>query len=247
MQLTEQIMGMPVTLNLPDAPEQTPLFEAVFGLFHRVDERFSPYKARSEVTQVGQIGYCDSPSNEMSDILRLAEDTKHATRGYFNVWNGLSFDPSGLVKGWAIDQAALLLRRRGITNYYLEAGGDIVVSRPDRQQAPWRIGIRNPFDRHTIIKTLELTNGGVATSGTAIRGQHIYNPHAPNQPLTDIVSLTVIAPTIYDADRFATAAFAMGTGGIHFIEQLPYLEGYQINHVGIATFTSGFDKYAATP
>ena len=70
---------------------------------------------------------------------------------------------------------------------------------------------------------------GVATSGTYIRGLHIYNPRGGNEPVSDIVSLTVIGPNIHDADRFATAAFAMGAAGINFIEQLPGYEGYIID------------------
>ncbi len=58
-----------------------------------------------------------------------------------------------------------------------------------------------------------------------------------------VVSLTVVGPNIYEADRFATAAFAMGEAGIMFIEKLPGFEGYMVNDNGIATFTSGFEKY----
>jgi thiamine biosynthesis lipoprotein len=88
-----------------------------------------------------------------------------------------------------------------------------------------------------------LTDCGVATSGTYVRGQHIYDP-IHNQTLPDgVVSLTVIGPNIYEADRFATAAFAMGLEGIYFIESLEGFEGYLINQQGQATFTSGFTEY----
>ena len=83
----------------------------------------------------------------------------------------------------------------------------------------------------------------MATSGTYIRGQHIYNPFERSQPITEIVSLTVIGPNVYEADRFATAAFAMGRVCIDFIEQQNGLEGYMIDQDGIATLTSGFEKY----
>jgi thiamine biosynthesis lipoprotein len=83
----------------------------------------------------------------------------------------------------------------------------------------------------------------VATSGTYLRGAHIYNPHAPDAPAGDIVSLTVIGPNILEADRFATAAFAMGEGGIDFIERVDGLEGYQIDSEGMARMTSGLERY----
>ena len=97
--------------------------------------------------------------------------------------------------------------------------------------------------RKEIVKVLAVTDKGIATSGTAIRGQHIYNPHNPVTPLQDIVSLTVVGPNVYEADRFATAAFAMGKRGIYFIEQLPGFEGYMIDASARATFTSGFERY----
>ena len=55
----------------------------------------------------------------------------------------------------------------------------------------------------------------------------------------------MIGPNIYEADRFATAAFAMGARGIHFIEKFLDLEAYMINQKGIATMTSGFEKYTS--
>jgi len=86
---------------------------------------------------------------------------------------------------------------------------------------------------------------GVATSGTYIRGQHIYNPYRPEEKIEDIVSITVVGPDIYEADRFATAAFAMGRGGIMFIEELKDFEGYAVDAAGIATMTSGFSALIA--
>ena len=83
----------------------------------------------------------------------------------------------------------------------------------------------------------------MATSGTYERGQHIYNPHLGRTPLRDIVSITVIGPNVYEADRFATAAFAMGNEGINFIEHLNGFEGYSVSSDGIGTETSGFNKF----
>ena len=93
---------------------------------------------------------------------------------------------------------------------------------------------------------MEIHDRGVATSGTYIRGEHIYNPRASYQEVHAVKSITVIGPDIYEADRFATAAFAMGEAGIGFIESLRGFEGYQIDQNKIATYTSGFEDYAAT-
>jgi thiamine biosynthesis lipoprotein len=94
-----------------------------------------------------------------------------------------------------------------------------------------------------IVRVVYPRDGGVATSGSYVRGQHIYDPHAPGRPVEGALSLTVIAADVLTADRFATAAFAMGRAGIEFIERLPGCEGYLITADGRATMTSGFKAY----
>jgi FAD:protein FMN transferase len=127
----------------------------------------------------------------------------------------------------------------------VDAGGDIQTSGKSSRGKKWTVGIKNPFKQEEIVKILSVGGEGVATSGTYIRGQHIYDPKDKSKKLEEIVSLTVIGPNIYEADRFATAAFAMGPEGIHFIEKLPGLEGYMIDKRGIATETTGFKKYVS--
>lgn len=231
-----QIMGMPVTLIIDDQQADDAVFESIRKYFIYVDERYSPFKPDSEVSRVNAGLPRDEWSTELRSIWCKCEDTKHSTGGYFDVMHEGRFDPSGLVKGWAIDNAAELLRGRGVTDFYVEAGGDIQVN-----GHPWRVGIRNPFNRHENVKVVELTDRGIATSGTYIRGQHIYNPKG--DMTADVASLTVIAPSIYDADRYATAAFAMGRHGIQFIESMPGLEGYMITTDRQATMTRGFERF----
>ena len=215
----------------------------MYGYLAYVDETFSTYKETSEVSRLnrGELRE-DEYSEDMREILALSEETRRATGGYFNIWRVGACDPSGLVKGWAVRNAARILDERGLRNYYLDAGGDLQLAGV-KDGAPWRVGIRNPFNRAEHVKALSLTDCGVATSGTAIRGQHIYNPHHAGQPITEIVSMTVIGPDVYEADRFATAAFAMGRMGVAFVEGLDGFEGYMIDAQGIATYTSGFERY----
>lgn len=242
MKQTEIIMGMPITIEITDSDDER-LLESCFSLFRAVDNRYSTYKPGSEISQINNGLDRSEWSTEMQKIMQLAEDTKRQTNGYFDIEHNHTLDPSGLVKGWSIWKAARQLQKRGIDDFYIEAGGDIQAHGINHQGQPWLIGIRNPFNINQIIKTLRINNMGVATSGTYIRGQHIYDPHHPNTTPGGTQSLTVIAPNIYDADRFATAAFAMGQAGIYFIEQHPELEGYMIDNTGIATYTSGFSEY----
>ncbi len=239
-------MGMPVTLEVIDASATEEILDTVFSYFEYVDEKFSTYKDSSEISLINRHAITLAQSSaDMRTVFALAEQTRQETHGYFNIARNGSFDPSGLVKGWAIYNAAEIIRQKGYENFYVDAGGDVQAVGKNSHGQGWRAGIRNPFNLNEIVKVLSISNCGVATSGTYIRGQHIYNPKNTDQPITDIVSLTVVGPNIYEADRFATAAFAMGHAGIGFIENLEGLEGYMIDQNRQATFTSGFERYVS--
>ncbi|HSX47574.1 MAG TPA: FAD:protein FMN transferase, partial [Patescibacteria group bacterium] len=184
-------------------------------------------------------------SDEVKLIFNLSRLTENQTEGYFNIYKNGYVDPSGIVKGWAIFNAAQELSNLGYNNFYIEAGGDIEARGLNKLKKKWQIGIRNPFNLNEVIKIVELTNMAVATSGTYIRGTHIYNPHKNNHEVKEIKSISVIGPNIYEADRFATAAFVMGEKGINFIEKLAGFEGYMIDNNKKATLTSGFNTYVA--
>lgn len=243
MKQLQLLMGMPITVEILDVGATEADIEKVFASFRAIDETFSTYKEQSEISKINRGELTgDAYSEAMKTILALSEQTRQETRGYFDIRHDGMLDPSGIVKGWAILQAARMLKAAGFVNFFIDAGGDIQVA-GTKQGHPWRVGIRNPFNRNEYVKVLALTDKGIATSGTAIRGQHIYNPHQPQMPIEEIVSLTVIGPDVYEADRFATAAFAMGKRGIYFIEQLSGFEGYMIDALARATFTSGFERY----
>lgn len=243
MKQTKIQMGMTVTVEIVDAGTTSEDLAIAFNYFDYVDQKFSPFKPESEVSQInrGKLSPKDY-SHDMVEILRLAEKTKKASSGYFDISRNGKIDPSGIVKGWAINNAAKLLKKSGFKNFFVDAGGDVQVSGRSSFKKPWTIGIENPFVKNQIIKVISVKTEGVATSGTYLRGQHIYNPFS-HKKITDIVCLTVIGPNIYEADRFATAAFAMGRPGINFIESLPNFEGYLIDRHQQATFTSGFPKF----
>lgn len=236
-------MGMPITVEIVDAPDAEAAVQATFDYFTSVDAKYSTYKETSEISRINQGLPKHKWSAEMREVLALCEQTKQETDGYFNIEHNGKLDPSGLVKGWAIEQAARRLREQRIEDFYIEAGGDIQVEGFNTAGEPWKVGIENPFNRHEIVKVLHVSGLGVATSGTYIRGQHIYDPHAPGKSVTTVKSLTVIGPNIYEADRFATAAFAMGEKGIEFIESMPGFEGYMIQNTKTATYTSGFERF----
>jgi len=235
-------MGMPITVEIVDVGVEERFFDEVFSYFDYVDKKFSTYKDNSEISKINrkEIQEVDF-SPDMKQVFQLSEETKKITKGYFDIKSkDGQYDPSGLVKGWAIHNAAQILIRHGFVNFYVEAGGDIQAHGKNSHGENWRVGIRNPLNQEEIIKVIGLSGNGIATSGTYVRGQHIYNPHDIENKILDILSLTVIGKNVYEADRFATAAFAMGKDGIYFIEEFPGLEGYMVDKNGIATMTTGF-------
>ena len=243
MKQTKLIMGMPITVEIVDKKANPKTLAMIYDYFREVDARYSTYKKDSEISKINQGLDKAKWSTETRTVLDLCEETRQQTNGYFDINHNGQLDPSGLVKGWAINNAAKLLIDKGFKNFYIDAGGDIQVHGLNQSGQPWRVGIRNPFNREEVIKTIAVSTQGVATSGTYIRGQHIYNPHKPDSLVEYVASLTVVVPDIYEADRFATAAFAMGGEGIEFIESMNGLEGYMVGSNHQATLTSGFERY----
>jgi thiamine biosynthesis lipoprotein len=244
MRTTRLMMGMPITVDIGGDTDGS-LTNRVFDYFDRVDRRYSTYRVDSEVEAInrGEIASA-AYSGEMREILDLAQRTKKESGGYFDIARGDgTIDPSGVVKGWAIRNAASLVSEAGVDNFFIDAGGDIQSAGHNGAGRPWRVGIRNPFNEQEVVKVVVPNGRGLATSGSYVRGHHIYDPHDRDRKLTDIVSLTIIGSDVLEADRFATAAFAMGRDGIDFIEQRAGLEGYAIDADGTATMTSGFGAF----
>jgi len=246
MKQTKALMGMPITIEIVD-PLPEAIISKVFSHFEEIDRRFSPYKDTSEPNLVNREKLLPAQySKELKLIFDLAEKTKVETEGYFDIHTSSGkIDTAGIVKGWAILEAAKLIEKAGGKNFYVEAGGDIQVKGKNSEGKVWKVGIKNPFVPGEIVKVVHLPESeGIATSGTYLRGQHIYNPFKRGFPIEDIVSLTVIGKNVLEADRFATAAFAMGKSGILFIEKIAGIEGYMIDKNGIGTETSGFRQYS---
>ena len=245
MKKTETIMAMPVIVDINEPNIDESIFSEIFKYLRYIDDKFSTYKNNSEIEKInrGEISYKEY-SNDMKTILKLSEKTKKETNGYFDIDHNGKLDPSGIVKGFAIYKASQILKKKGYKNFYIEIAGDIEISGLNDQNKKWRVGIENPFNRKEIVKVLELTNKGIATSGKYIRGEHIWN-NTKDIVENNVISITVIADNVYNADRFATAAFAMGDKGILFVEKLKNAEGYMVMNNKKAIFTSGFEKYQA--
>ena len=243
MKYIKKVMGMTAVIDISDEEAKAEDAEKVFSYFSYIDDKFSTYKKDSEIERINrkEIGENDF-SHDMKKILSLADKTKKETDGYFDIKRNGRIDPSGIVKGFAIHEGVKMLRKLGYKNFYVEIGGDIEVAGKNPRGEKWRVGIQNPFNKTEIIKVVHLSDRGIATSGSYVRGEHIYDPIAQENE-NRIAGITVVGPNIYEADRFATAAYAMGEKGLEFIERLSGFEAYMVKNNKRAMMTSGFSKY----
>jgi thiamine biosynthesis lipoprotein len=233
----EHVMGMAVSLDLADdlpLEELERLGDLAFGYLREVDERFSTYKVDSEVSRLarGELARADC-SAELSTVVDRCAELWRETDGYFDAYATGSFDPSGFVKGWAVQRASGLLLDAGAKNHCLNAGGDIFARGGPRPGQPWRVGIRHPFQPMAVAWVLTLTDCAVATSGTYERGRHIINPRT-GKPAADLCSVTIVGPDLGLVDAYATAALAMGRPGIDWLSTLDGMTSAAVTHDGQA-------------
>ena len=216
-----QIMGMPISIHIRardvDSPALAHGVEAALDLVYEADRLFSTYHHNSEVSRIRR-GELDPGQSDplVQQVILACHRARELTQGAFTdqlpAADGvLGFDPTGLVKGWAADRAASRLAELPGASYCLNAGGDVVVGGTageagDGPGAPWRVGIEDPRDRSRIAEVVELHHGGVATSGNAARGAHLYDP-ATGTFVERTGSVTVVGPSLMWADVWATALF----------------------------------------
>ncbi len=142
---------------------------------------------------------------------------------------GMSVDLGGIAKGYAIDRGSTVLREKGITNFILNAGGDLYVSGMKDDSTEWRVGIKHPRRTNDLAGAFNLKDYAVATSGdyerfkiiNGKRYHHILNP-ATGYPGRLSESSTIIAPTAEEADATATYVFLLGWKKALSDKQLDY-------------------------
>jgi thiamine biosynthesis lipoprotein len=249
----EQIMGTAISLDVRDAAVSPDALERAFDYLRGVDRRFSTYKPESEVSRLirGELDEA-ACSPELVEVLALCEAARLASEGYFDIRahrpDGRP-DPTGLVKGWALENAGRILERAGARDYCTNGGGDIVTHGEAEPGKAWRVGIRHPLIVDKLATVLAVRDAAVATSGAYERGEHVRDPFTGRAP-AGVLSVTVVGPSLTFADAYATAAFAMGPTGLAWVAGLPDYEGCAITadpdgSNGRLAWTPGFDPYFA--
>ena len=125
-------MGTVVTIDVRPPLVERSALEPVVAWFHEVDERFSLFRPDSEASRVaaGELRL-DDASPELRAIVTLADEVRDRTDGYFDARRHRPdgrLDPTGIVKGWSVDEAVLRLRLAGARNAQVNAGGDLVAA-----------------------------------------------------------------------------------------------------------------------
>ena len=222
----EQVMGMPVSLALrglhsDDDPARR-AWLACLEVLQEAARVFSTYRDDSCVSRLGrgELTVADCPP-EVAEVLAIGERARAESHGAFDVRRpgpdgSLVLDPSGVVKGWAVQRAAAPLLALDDTDVCLSASGDMVCHVASRGREPWSVGVENPLDPTRVLAVVPVRRGAVATSGHAHRGHHVVDPRTGRAP-EDVASVTVLADDLVTADVDATAAYAMGRAGLAWL------------------------------
>jgi thiamine biosynthesis lipoprotein len=216
---------------------------------HEADEIFSLYKPGSPLSQLarGETSVANCPP-AVDAVWNLCEQWEKITDGYFSPFTPeRTFDPSGIVKTWAAQQAIDVLLNAGITDFSLNSGGDIWLSDSLSGEDDWKVGVAKPVtiasEEAGVLTAVNLQNTpfrAVATSGSAERGTHIWNPRAGAMAQSDLVQVTVLAADLVMADVWATAAYAEGPNAIDRISKQDGVEALFVFSDGRIDGTDGF-------
>jgi thiamine biosynthesis lipoprotein len=238
--VVRHVMGMPVGIDVRDPDVDV---EPAFAWLQLVDATFSTYREDSEIRRLdrGELLLADCRP-EVDEILTRCLELERETDGAFSVRPQGHLDPSGLVKGWAVDGAGARLEAAGARNFCINAGGDLLARGRPAPGRRWRVGIRHPEQAGRLAAVLELEDCAVATSGAYERGAHIVDPRTGRAP-EGLLSVTVAGPDLGTTDAYATAAFAMGADGPAWTATLSGFEAMCITADHRVLSTPGFARH----
>ncbi len=237
---------------------------AACRVLHHCDALFSTWDPASPVSRFrrGEAALGQMPP-EFAEVLRECRAAKEASGGWFDPWAMPGgFDPTGLVKGWAIERALEELRRAGLSGALINGGGDVAVFGSPAGGHRWRVGIRHPWRADALACVIEVGQGpvteerglepaggsgesppragiaAVATSGPYERGAHLIDP-ATGRPASRAASATVTGPGLALADALATGVAVGGDEALPAVAGLDGYAAYLIRPDGSETDTGG--------
>ena len=174
----------------------------LWGFLRRSEQR--PPSPSELKAAMARVGYEKIEVDEERGAIRFSAE-------------GMEIDLGGIAKGYAVDQAAALMRKRGVASALVNLGGNIIsIGSPPGRQA-WRVAVRDPRSSEGTIGYLEIAGAGVASSGQyeryfEYRGKrygHIIDPRS-GRPVEGVLGTTIVAPDGQIADILSTAVFVLG-------------------------------------
>jgi thiamine biosynthesis lipoprotein len=241
-------MGTIISFDVRPPFVDQAVIDAACDVLHDIDRRFSLYSPESELGRLGRGLVTESDlSPDVRWVLAACDELARSSGGAFDARrhrpDGV-VDPSGFVKGWAVEEAVRRLDEAGATNCLVTAGGDIVARGEAAPGVAWRIGIRHPEEADRVAAVIAIRRGAVATSGLYERGDHVRDARTDAIP-RELLSVSVIGPDLTWADAYATSAFVMGREGLAWVESHPGYGAVGITATGEVLWTPTADARRA--
>jgi thiamine biosynthesis lipoprotein len=239
----EHCMGTVFTLDIRDPGQWSEAMHDAVAWLHHADAVFSTYKDDSDISRIrrGELRVVDADP-DVAVVLGLCAHVQDATGGAFTAIRHGRLDPTGLVKGWAIERASRILHEHGARNHAVNGGGDMQLRGEAAPGTPWAVGIADPHDRKQVLTVVRGRDLAVATSGSAERGAHIIDPFTA-LPATNLASATMLGPSLTLADAYATAAVVLDQGALAWIESLPGYEALLVTADGHRRASTGWHHH----
>ncbi|GAP03840.1 FAD:protein FMN transferase [Fructobacillus tropaeoli] len=247
-------MNIPFTISVAVFEERPALQECfqqqcqkITADLDQVNAVFSPFKPDSLVSRYA-AGEREVllDSTDFQEVFLMADQANHVTEGFFDPFFKGQYDPTGIVKGWAIEKIfnqrlRPLLTDPLVAGVALNGGGDIQAAVANDSELTWMTGIENPRHPGYLIGKYPLTNAALATSGVNKRGEHIKRVASP------LMQVTIVDYSLTIADTWATAGIAAGTKRFLELIKKHQLTGVLIDaKIGEISFEKGQVHHAQT-
>lgn len=221
-------------------PEVRAAIADACGALHEVDATLSTWKPDSPISRLrrGELTEGDAPEM-VREVLGECTTARELSGGWFDPWampGGV--DPTGLVKGWAAERAAGVLRAAGVTAALVNAAGALVAIGESAPGHAWQVGVRDPR-RPERLACVVPVRAAIATSADYERPGQIRDPHE-RRAVTRLLSATVVGPDLGMADALATGLVAEGAAGLERIARIPGYSAYAFDPAGVVRVTPRF-------